>query len=640
MRFGAPEELLWLLLVPGLAFLMWNGNRLARQRLHKLLSPDLLSRLVDSPVTWLRLVRQAGLLLASMCFVLTLARPQWGVTQETVAFRGRDILIAIDTSRSMLAGDVSPSRLGRAKLVAEDLIAALPEERMGLIAFAGEAEVQAPLTVDHETVIDAINHLDTNSIARGGTDIAAAIRAAELALGQKGKSLRALVLLTDGEELDEDGVEAARKAAQSGIRIFTIGIGSPNGTQIALPNGQMLRDPDGEVVTSKLDEDRLKSIAEATGGFYVRLTSTTASQVLTQGLLHLGDANLTNRSLTKPIERYQWPLAIGLVFLFIAMVTADRLRRASATNGLAPVDPKRSGGAISSRRSPTAAGEGASEARSKIRQPVAILFLSFALLSVSRGASALDFYRNGDYEAALDLWQDELKAHPHDPLLNLNAGNAAYRLDKFDDAFDNYSEAMTSPNPSLRENAYYNGGNALFKAGDNQEDVERQLMNYYDAKYLYEQALDLDPNDAAAKKNLDLLLRRIKEAEEQKKVEQQRQSSRGTGGQRQKSGPQNQNDSGKSGQRQDQPNEGNSQSEENNDGRGENPKSTPKNKEGDLREIQPRDANPPDNQDSQSTQDGKMSREEAMGLLDSLRGEEDHVNLSRRKREKPVNRDW
>jgi Ca-activated chloride channel homolog len=369
MKFGAPEELFWLLLIPVLAVLMWNGNRLARKRLRTLLSPDLLPRLVDAPIKWLRLVRQGCLLLASALFVLALARPQWGATQETVAFRGRDVLIAIDTSRSMLATDVSPSRLGRAKLVAEDLIAALPDERVGIVAFAGEAEVQAPLTVDHETVIDAINHLDTNTIARGGTDIAAAIRAAELALGQKSKTLRALVLLTDGEELDEDGVEAARKAAQSGIRIFTIGIGSPNGSQVTLPNGQVLRDRDGEVVTSKLDESRLKSIAESTGGFYVRLTSTTATQAITQSLVRLGDANLTNRSLTKPIERYQWPLAIGLLFLFTAMITADRLRKSSA----------------------------------RLRQSTAVILFSLALLSVSRGANALDLYRSGDYESALDL---------------------------------------------------------------------------------------------------------------------------------------------------------------------------------------------------------------------------------------------
>ena len=606
MKFGAPEELFWLFLIPALAFLMWNGNRLARRRLGRLLSPDLLPRLVDSPVKWLRLARQVCLLSATALFVVALARPQWGVVQETVAFRGRDILIAIDTSRSMLATDVSPTRLGRAKLVAEDLIAALPEERVGLIAFAGEADVQAPLTVDHETVIDAINHLDTNTVPRGGTDIASAIRAAELALGQKGKSLRALVLLTDGEELDEDGVEAARKAAQSGIRIFTIGIGSPNGAEIALPNGQVLRDRDGGIVTSRLDEARLKAIAESTGGFYVRLTSTTATQVMTNSLLHLGDANLSNRSLTRPIERYQWPLAVGLFFLFAALATVDRLKKHELS----------------------------------LHRSAAILLFSFALIAVGRGANALDLYRSGDFEAALDSWQDELRAHPHDPLVNLNAGNAAYRLDRFDQAFENYSEAMNSSNPTMRENAYYNGGNALFKSGDNQEDVERQLMNYYDAKYLYEQALDIDPNDAAAKKNLDLLLRRIKEAEQQKKLQQQQQSSRGTGGKKQKTGPQDQNDSGKAGQRQNQPNDNNSDSEEGNQGRSPNPNPTPKNKEGDLREIQPRDANPPEGQDSQQTQDGKMSREEAMGLLDSLRGEEDHVNLSRHKRERPVTRDW
>ena len=606
MKFGAPEQLFWLLLIPVLAVLMWNGNRLARERLRKLLSPELLPRLVDSPIKWMRMIRQGCLLLACAFFVLALARPQWGATQETVAFRGRDVLIGIDTSRSMLATDVSPNRLGRAKLVAEDLIAALPEERIGILAFAGEAEVQAPLTVDHETVIDAIVHLDTNTISRGGTDIAAAIRAAELALAQKSKTLRALVLLTDGEELDEDGVEAARKAAQSGIRIFTIGIGSANGSQVTLPNGQVLRDRDGEVVTSKLDESRLKSIAESTGGFYVRLTSTTATQAITQSLVHLGDANLTNRSLTKPIERYQWPLAIGLFFFFAAMITADRLKKSSAL----------------------------------LRHSTAIILFSFALLSVSRGANALDLYRSGDYESAFDLWQDELKSKPHDPLLNLNAGNAAFRLERYDQAFENYSEAMNSPNSNLRENAYYNAGNALFKAGDNQEDIERQLMNYYDAKYLYEQALDIDPNDAAAKKNLDLLLRRIKEAEQQKRAAQQRQSSRGTNGQRQKTGPKNKTDSGQSGQRQNQPNDGNSDSEENNDGRSESQNSSPKNKDGDLREIQPRDANPPDGQEAPQTQAGKMSREEAMGLLDSLRGEEDHVNLSRRKREKPVTRDW
>ena len=607
MTFGAPSQFLWLIAIPIFVFLMWSGEQSARKRMSKLLSPNLLPTLVDSPLKWLRTIRQTCLLLAITFFIITLARPQWGVTQETVEFRGRDILIAIDTSRSMLATDVSPSRLGRAKLAAEDLLTSLPDERIGLLAFAGEAEVQAPLTTDHETIVDTLNHLDTNSIARGGTDIAAAIRAAELALGQKSKSLRALVLLTDGEELDEDGIEAARRAAQSGIRIFTIGVGTPSGSQIFLSNGQPLRDRDGTIVVSRLDEARLKSIAEVTGGFYLRLTPTTASRVVSEGLLHLGDANLINRSLTKPIERYQWPLAFGVLFLFAALATADRLKKVPLS----------------------------------LKQTAAIVLLSFTLLISARAAAPLDLYRSGDYEAALDLWQEELKKNPHDPVLNLNAGNAAYRLEKFDQAFESYSEALNSPDTRLREDAYYNSGNALFKAGDNQEDIERQLVNYYDAKYLYEQALDLDPNDAAAKKNLDLLLQRIKEAEEQKKFEQQRQKSQSAGGQKRKSQgkPSDQNESGSSRRDQNQPDE-NSDSQEGKGANGENQAPTPnKKKEGDLREAQPREPNPQVGQDAQPG-DGKMSREEAFGLLDSLRGEEDHVNLSKRKREKPVGRDW
>jgi len=605
MTFGAAAELFWLVLVPALAFLMWRGDRSARLRLRQLLSADLLSALVDSPVKWLRIVRRICLLAAIGCFIVTLARPQWGVTQETMAFRGRDILIAIDTSRSMLATDVSPSRLGRAKLTAEDLIAGLPNERVGLLAFAGDAEVEAPLTIDHDTVIDTLNHFDTNTVARGGTDIAAAIRAAELAFGKREKSFRALVLLTDGEELDEDGVEAARRAAEAGIRIFTIGIGSPAGAQITLPTGQVLRDRSGNVVISRLDEDRLKSIAEVTGGFYLRLTASTASQLINQGLLHLGDNNTRNRSLTKPIERYQWPLSIGLLFLLAALAATDRLQKSPF----------------------------------RLKPGAAIVLFCFGLSISSRAASPLDFYRSGDYETALDMWQEELKSHPQDPILNLNAGNAAYRLEKFEQAFENYSEAMKSPDPGLRENAYYNAGNALFKAGDNEEDIERQLTNYYDAKYLYEQALDLDPNDAAAKKNLRLLLERIKETEQQKKAAQQRQRSRRSAGQKQRNqgNPSDQDDSANGQQSE------SGENSDSNDANGadkENQAPTPgKKKEGDLRETQPRDANPQAGQE-QAPEPGKMNREEAMGLLDSLRGEEDHVNLSRHKRESPVGRDW
>src|SRR5258708_12806502 len=152
----------------------------------------------------------------------------------------------------MLSSDLPPSRLARAKLAAEDLIASTPGDRFGLLAFAGEAQVEAPLKIDYETVIATLKELNTKTVARGGTDIAAAIRAGELILGRNGESYKALVLFTDGEELDEDGVAEAERAAKNGIRIFTLGIGSPDGPTIPLPNGQLLRASSGKLVRTKL----------------------------------------------------------------------------------------------------------------------------------------------------------------------------------------------------------------------------------------------------------------------------------------------------------------------------------------------------------------------------------------------------
>ncbi|HXL25850.1 MAG TPA: VWA domain-containing protein, partial [Chthoniobacterales bacterium] len=213
MSFGQPSALLLLILVPVAAILMGRGDRLVRQRLERIVASRLLPSLTDTVDQRLRFCRRVLFLIALACFVFALAQPQWGEVQETQNFQGRDILLAIDTSKSMLSTDLSPSRLARAKLAAEDLIESMPGDRFGLLAFAGEAQVEAPLTIDYDTVIASLNELNTNTVARGGTNIAAAIRAGELILGRNGENYKALVLITDGEELDEDGVAEADRAA-------------------------------------------------------------------------------------------------------------------------------------------------------------------------------------------------------------------------------------------------------------------------------------------------------------------------------------------------------------------------------------------------------------------------------------------
>jgi Ca-activated chloride channel family protein len=604
MSFGRPLALLLLVLVPIVIVLMRQGDQLVRKRLERIVASRLLPSLTDPVDKRLRRWRRFLFLAALACFVVALAQPQWGEIQEVQNFRGRDILLAIDTSKSMLSTDVVPSRLARAKLAAEDLIESMPGDRFGLLAFAGDAQVEAPLTIDYDTVIATINELNTSTVARGGTDIAAAIRAGELILGRNGESYKALVLITDGEELDEDGVAEAQRASKSGIRIFTVGVGSSDGAAIPLPNGQLLRDSTGKVVKTRLDEARLKAIAQITGGFYLHLGPDTVLRLVRDGINRLGDSSLGGRTFRTPIERYQMPVVLGLLLLIISSILSDRQRLQKA--------------AVAS-----------------------LLILSFGVAAPAEAASAFDLYKQGDYSAALQQWQQELEHSPHDPLLNFNAGTAAYRIGKYDQAFENFSEALRSSNPDVRERAYYNSGNALCKEGDSQEDVERQLTNYQDAKYLYEQALAIDPNDEAAKRNLAVVKRRI---EELKKRKQQQGGTRSSSGKQQSNGsPSGQGQSpGDSGQ---QPNRGSDPSAQNRSGSGRTPApdtdaGPEKKKQGDLRSIEPSDS-AKERPGAQLPNGQRMTPEEANGLLDSFRDDEDHVDLSRRKKtDRPVLKDW
>src|SRR4030095_7657033 len=193
-----------------------------------------------------------------LAFVLiSLARPRWGYAYDEVKRKGLDIILAVDTSRSMLSNDVQPNRLERVKLATHDLITQLRGDRIGLIAFAGRAFVQAPLTIDYDAAIESINDLDTKTIPEGGSNISEAIALATQTFGKSAMGNRALVIFTDGEELSGDAVNEAKKAADAGVKIFTIGVGTPQGSLIPVTgdDGQtsFVKDSSGQVVKSKLD---------------------------------------------------------------------------------------------------------------------------------------------------------------------------------------------------------------------------------------------------------------------------------------------------------------------------------------------------------------------------------------------------
>ncbi|MDQ2660184.1 MAG: VWA domain-containing protein, partial [Verrucomicrobiota bacterium] len=275
MSFGAPEWFWALLVIPALVAIFVRAERRSTARLSEFVAPRLLPQLGATVNRFRRVLRFSLLLLGLALALLALAQPRYGYTYKEVKRKGLDLIIAIDTSRSMLSNDVSPNRLERVKLSAQDLISELRGDRVGLIAFAGQAFVQAPLTIDYDAAVEALNEFDTNIIPEGGTNISKAITLAVTTFGKSAIGNRALIIFTDGEDLDGDSARVAKVAADAGVKIFTIGVGTPQGSLIPLPSqdggSAFVKDPEGQVVKSKLDETRLREIAQATGGAYYPL---------------------------------------------------------------------------------------------------------------------------------------------------------------------------------------------------------------------------------------------------------------------------------------------------------------------------------------------------------------------------------
>ena len=492
LTFARPEWLHALWLLPLGAALFWWAEQRRRVLIACIVAPKLRSLLAGNTSPFRRWLRAACVLGALGLLAATLAGPQLGYDTLEVPHRGRDVIIAMDVSRSMLATDVAPTRLQRAKLLAEDLVGELGSDRLGLVAFAGSAFLQAPLTLDHGAVLAAVDELDTDLIPKGGTNIAAAIRACEEAFGKAEGFSRAIVIISDGEELDADGLEAARQAGAAGIRIFTVGVGSEEGSEIPLGPGEFVRDQSGKVVQSRLDAARMREIAEVTGGFYVPLDEDAARLLSTDGIGRMQEVEMSASASRRPIERYQWPLGAAVALLCLQALIGERRRRPFAAAAL-------------------------------------------WLLSASSGwSSGLDEYNAGNYEQARQEFEQRLRMEPEAPGLQLNAGTAAYRLQDYGKASEFFSRAMLADEPLLRSSAEFNLGNTLFRQGEGQKDKEKKVTDWKDAIAKYEAALKTRPDYTEAKENkerVEELLKQLEqeqsEKDEQKKDQKQDQQKGG-----------------------------------------------------------------------------------------------------------------
>ncbi len=572
MNFAKPW---WLLAAPAgcaaLALIWHRYDVRQNAALAQFVAAQLRDQLTRSVSVARRRIRRGLLLGALVCVCAALAGPLMGFRWELISRRGNEIVFAIDTSRSMLTADVKPDRLARAKLAIEDFANQLDGDAVGIVAFAGSAFLVCPITLDYGAFHETLNAIDTHTIARGGTNIESAIAEAQRALQRRPGADKILILVTDGEELEGSAVVAARNAAQQAhLKIFAIGVGTAAGDLIALPadqGGGYVKDESGALVRSHLDEGKLKAIASATGGFYVPLGAEGEGlQVVLKSVLGAIDKHdLAFRQRRIYIERYQWPLAMSLALLVASLM----------------IDPRR---------------------RARVRR------IASLGVAVASGVVLCAAWPNGPVRAA-DPTTPDPPAAPADsgkPVAQFNSGTAAYRAGRFPQAAQAFEQSIKrAPSSDAKrlgdqEDAYYNLGNTLYRAGQKTEGSAPQetLQKWTEAVKAYETALQLRPGDADSKYNRDLVKRKIEALQQQN----------------QNPPPQNQQQPQSQSQPPPKSNGGSPPNKEPPPHGGQPPGAHEANR-------QPRTEGGAEPRDD-SRLPGQMSREEANELLDSAKGEE------------------
>lgn len=480
MHFVHPEfaHALWVWACAVLALVLLE--RRGTDALDRLVSPVLQDRLVIRPSSWRRFVRAALLGMAGFAMIVALMQPQWGSRFVATPRVGAEIMIALDVSRSMLADDAKPSRLARAKAEISDLLAYLGDDHVGLIAFAGRATVLSPMTPDKSFLRLALDRAGPHVVSRGGTNLAEPILRAVAGMGAPGPAQRALILITDGEDHDSFAMDAARKAAEAGIKIITIGFGDEAGSQIYLRDVKtgvrsLLRDDDGRPVISRLDGELLREIALATDGAYVPAGTGVLdlASIYDAHIAPLTRGQLDRRGRTIRDESFQFFVLLAIVCL-VSAVSITSFRKKRALN-LVPLVMAASFLSLSA---PLAKAQPETETEA-----------SHTLNDV-RDADAI----KQDPRTTFNRGNEKLAAG--DPIAAASLLRAA-RRDATDDIL-------------LRYAATYNLGFAAAARADalKAEDMPGALAALYEAADWFREAVVARPDESDPRHNLDVTLRR------------------------------------------------------------------------------------------------------------------------------------
>lgn len=504
IRFAHIEYLYALaVLVPVIA-LYYYGKWSRRRSMERFGNPVLLEGLVRTAGKHKRAIRFGMTAAALFLLIVGLANPRVGTKMEEVKREGVDVMIALDVSNSMMAEDIRPNRLEHAKQNISRMLDRLQNDRVGLIVFAGESYLQLPLTTDYGAVRLVLHTVDTDAVPVPGTAIGSAIRLAMANFAEGEKKHKVILLVTDGENHEDDAVEEAEKAGEEGVVIHAIGMGSPDGSPLpvyrnGVPAG-FRKDRNGNVVISRLAESTLQGVAEAGGGVYIRATNRQNDfDDIFDRIESMEKKEFGARVFTEYEDRFQYFLGPALLLLFAGFFLSEQ-----RTSWKFPV--KLFGGKF-------------------LTILVPLLFLTCGSAVAQEGRSLVregnSLYKHEKYPDAEVNYRKALEsAGDHSLSGKFNLGDALYRQGRYDEAVEQFQNAAGSTDDDrIRAQALHNIGNARLKGGRLDESIQA-----------YESALRLNPGDDDTRYNLEyakrLLHQQQRQQEKQKEGEKNREQKK------------------------------------------------------------------------------------------------------------------
>jgi len=556
---------------------------------------------------WRRFFFLAGI----FWLLLALARPQWGANEVTVTQRGSDIVIALDSSNSMLAEDVLPNRMGRAITELTSFLNRLEDSRVGLVFFAGSAFVQCPLTLDYGTAEIFLKMAGPDMMSQQGTAIAAALETSRGLLnkgrdGVQKNNFQAILLVTDGEDLEGKWEEQAEACKSEGIKVIPVGVGDKGGGLIPAydlhgrPDGFM-KDDEGNVVMTRLDLISLEKMAGIGGGssFLIGVDGLAGDHLFAE-LQRLGKRDLEDRRISSYQERYAWPLVMALICFIMRMILHARR-------------PNRPGGAFPS---------------STVAVVAVLVFTLGGVSGVHAGLrpvggkeamAARELFLAGDFDQALEKFEEALIQAPEDPLISLALGETLHHLERFEEAGVEFERALgMTEDPEIKAEALYNLGTTRLAAGQTDKAAEDLLAS-----------LKWDPDQGDARHNLEVALRRLQQEQQQEQQEQE----------------QNQDEQDKQEQEnQDQQNQENQENQDGEQEKQEQEQDQEQDQEQNQDQEEKQDKDEKDQEDQQQQEEDQqqdqedaensdeMTTEQALQLLQALDRDEEELKRSVQKR--------